>query len=161
MSALAFARCVGESRHAPVVLVTAPVEHDLLDTGLLGPLGQQLADLGRRLPLGQTLEGRLVGTGRRQRVTAGVVDDLGVDALVGACDAQARPLGSTLTCVACARSAAAFAARCSGASTTASTPSSGYRKSNPSVMSCHVGGNSTSAKSARPAAIALRGMTVQ
>src|SRR3954464_11238706 len=39
----------GEPLHAPVVAVAAAVEHRALDAGVLGALGEQLADLRRLL----------------------------------------------------------------------------------------------------------------
>src|SRR4051812_17793205 len=90
----AFARGVGECLDAPVIQVARPVEDDLGHAGLLGPLREQPADLGRSLDIGTGLElaahVRLECRGGCQRVTALVIDDLGVDLLRGPVDRQPR-----------------------------------------------------------------------
>src|SRR5262249_7210826 len=92
-SEAALAGAIRQGRHAAVVEVAAAIEDDPLDAFVLGPLGDELADLRRPLLLGaggavQLLRGGGGDGGRRR-----VVDQLGVDALVGAEDRQARPLG--------------------------------------------------------------------
>ena len=38
----AFARCLGQHFHTPMILVPTPVKYDLSNTGLCSPLGQSL-----------------------------------------------------------------------------------------------------------------------
>src|SRR4051794_16887028 len=74
----AFAGALGDRRDPTVVLVATTVEHDRLDTGVLGTGGDELADplgLGRLVPV----EGAQVGLHRRRRghgLADRVVDDL-------------------------------------------------------------------------------------
>src|SRR5699024_11226108 len=85
---------VGEWGARAVVLVATTVEHDRLDAGCPGALGQELADLGT-LVLLVALECAHVGLERRRRghrVACQVVDDLGVDVPRGALDDQPRTL---------------------------------------------------------------------
>jgi len=82
-----------------VVLVTGAVEDDRLDAQGPGALGHELAD-----PAGgadfmaldlDLLNGLLEGRGRAQRVTDGVVDELGHHVAIGAGDDQTRALRGT------------------------------------------------------------------
>src|SRR6478752_283748 len=82
----AFAGALGDRRDTAVVLVATTVEHDGLDTGVLGTGGHELADL---LGLGRlvTVEGAQVGLHRRGRghgLADGVVDDLDEEVTGGA-----------------------------------------------------------------------------
>jgi len=85
-----------------MVDVTAAVERHLLDVGGLAELGDPCADeLGRaRVASGGTSELlpdlRGQRRGRDEGGTGGVIDDLGVDVVVGAEDGEARPLGLAL-----------------------------------------------------------------
>src|SRR3954453_22599127 len=83
----AFARRIGQSLDAAVIKVARPIEDDLGHAGLLGPLREQPADLGRGLDVGTGLElAAHVGLerrGRSQRVAALVVDHLSIDLLRG------------------------------------------------------------------------------
>src|SRR5690606_1486150 len=86
---------VGDGGHAAVVPVAAAVEHRGLDTGSLGPLGDELADATR---LGDLLVVRrpqvgLEGRGGRDGGAARVVDQLRDHVARGAGDDQARTLG--------------------------------------------------------------------
>src|SRR5947208_11491530 len=89
------ARAFGERLDASVVQVTAAVEDDRLDPGLLGGGGELLADLLRLLALValEALEGGPGGAGERPATR--VVDELREDAAVRAEDGEARALGST------------------------------------------------------------------
>src|SRR6478752_5233123 len=82
----AFAGALGDRRDPAVVLVATTVEHDGLDTGVLGTGGHELADL---LGLGRlvTVEGAQVGLHRRGRghgLAHGVVDNLDEEVTGGA-----------------------------------------------------------------------------
>src|SRR5688572_10525605 len=81
----ALAGRIRERLDAPVKHVAAAVEHDLLDAGLDRPLGDQLADVGRRRLVGTRLELRLQllveARGRSHGPPGGIVDDLGIDVL--------------------------------------------------------------------------------
>src|SRR3569833_1098982 len=103
MSSLSFARSeleagfaggVRQGLDAAVVEVAAAIEDHFLDLGRLATLGDQLADgLGRILRsaiLDRALYVLVEGRGCCQRPARRVVDDLGVDVLVGAMDAQTR-----------------------------------------------------------------------
>src|SRR5437588_22055 len=76
---------VGQCPHPAVILVASAVEANLVNTGLLRPLGDQAADDGRRrlvpavgrLTLGVGVE----RAGRREGQAGRVVDHLGVDVL--------------------------------------------------------------------------------
>src|SRR4051794_19286018 len=85
---------LGERANPPVVLEARPVEHDLLDAGLLRALGDELADaLGVvRLRAGRAPEARLDRRGGRDGAAARVVDDLGVDVGEAAEHREARAL---------------------------------------------------------------------
>src|SRR5690606_6193224 len=89
----AFARALGERTDVAVVAVPAAVEHDGLHAGLLGPFGEPLAHGLARLDAGGAVEALLAAARMGERVAGHVVDDLGVDVLVGAEHAQARALG--------------------------------------------------------------------
>src|SRR4029077_17144014 len=69
----------GEGRDAAVIDVAAAVEHDFLDAGLYGALGDQLADLGGGVPVGAGLElafqALVERRGGGQRQALQVVDD--------------------------------------------------------------------------------------
>src|SRR3954454_24285602 len=77
-----------------VVAVAAAVEHAGLHAGVLGPLGQQLAGLLGLLLGVELAEIRLGPHHRGQRVAAIVVDQLGLDATIGAKDGQPGTLGA-------------------------------------------------------------------
>ena len=95
-------RSVGQRLDAAVVDVAPAVERHGLDVGRLAQLGDLGADeLGRALvPAGGPAEllpdFRGEGRGGGERGSRGVVDDLGVDVVVGAEDGEARPLGLAL-----------------------------------------------------------------
>lgn len=95
-------RSLGQRLDPPVVHVAPAVERHLVDVGGLAELGDPRADeLGRaRVPPGGPAEllPDLRGQRRRgdERGADGVVDDLGVDVVVGAEDGEARPLGLAL-----------------------------------------------------------------
>src|SRR5699024_986300 len=81
--------------HAAVVLVATAVEDDLLDAGVLGAGGDELADL-RAAGLLVALDATDVGVqGRRggQGAADGVVDDLGAHVARGAVHDETRGLG--------------------------------------------------------------------
>src|SRR5947208_13295208 len=86
------ARALGERLDASVVQVTAAVEDDRLDPGLLGSGGELLPDLLRLLALValEALEGGPGGAG--ERPAARVVDELREDAAVRAKHREARTL---------------------------------------------------------------------
>src|SRR3954465_5390282 len=76
-----------------VIAVAAPVEHAGRNAGVLGALGQQLTGL-LGLLLGVELAQIALGPDHRgQRVSAVVVDELGLHPAVGAEHGQAGPLG--------------------------------------------------------------------
>jgi hypothetical protein len=95
-------RSFGQRLDAAVVDVASAVERHGLDVGRLAQLGDLGADeLGRVLvPAGRPAEllpdlgGE--GGGGGERGAGGVVDDLGVDVVVGAEDGEARPFGLAL-----------------------------------------------------------------
>src|SRR5690606_10617314 len=93
----AFTGAVGERRDAPCVAVATPVEHDLGDSGGLGPLSEELADLPRLLGLGalQAAQRGVHGGGAHQRVPLGVVHDLHEHVPGGPRDDQTRTLSRT------------------------------------------------------------------
>src|SRR5439155_10623799 len=93
-----FARRLGQSLHAPVIQVTAPVEYDLLHALGLRPLGDQLADRLRPRHVAAGLESRrlLDRRSRNQRVPLAVVDHLGVDVGYAPKDSEARTLLASL-----------------------------------------------------------------
>src|SRR3569833_90695 len=101
MSSLSFARSeleagfaggVGQSLHPAVVKIATTIEDHFLDLGRLAALGDQLADgLGcilRTAALDRTLDVLVQARRRCQRTARRVVDDLGIDILVRAVDAQ-------------------------------------------------------------------------
>src|SRR6056297_3732228 len=91
----------GGGRHggdAAVVGEPASVEHDLVDTGGLGALGDQLAHLGRSVDA-RARVGTQVGLGGRRGGERGarvVVDDLDREVLVGPEHGQTRPSGGAV-----------------------------------------------------------------
>ena len=93
---------LGQRLDAPVVDVAPAVERYGLDVGRLAELGDLRADeLGgalvparRAAELLPDLRGQRGGGG--EGGAGGVVDDLGVDVVVGAEDGEARPLGLAL-----------------------------------------------------------------
>src|SRR4051812_20562547 len=92
-----FARGISERHHAPMVDVAIAVEDDLVDAlrlELLGDGGPDLLGALALLETGELRNNRLVQRRRgRDRLVRVVVDDLRVDMLGRAEDAQARPLG--------------------------------------------------------------------
>src|SRR5215468_1826672 len=84
----------GQRSNAAVILIAAAVEHDVLDAGGDRTLGDQLADgRGRilvRAGLELGLEALVERRGGRQGQALQVVDDLGIDVLARAEDAEAR-----------------------------------------------------------------------
>src|SRR5262249_15355792 len=88
---------VSQGLDPAMILVASTVETNLVNTGLLGPLGHLLAhDGGRRLVAAARLLGlhlRVERAGRRKGRSVGVVDHLGVDVLGAAEDGQTGPLG--------------------------------------------------------------------
>src|SRR3954452_3142135 len=93
----ALAGTVGQGGDPPRVPVAATVEDDRGDTGGLGPLGDQGADLAgeRGLVALRAAEAGVHGRGAGQRATDGVVDDLHVDVARAAVDDQAGALRRT------------------------------------------------------------------
>src|SRR3981081_3260657 len=71
-----FARGVGQCLHAAVIQVTTPVEHHLLVTRRLGPLGDELADGFRPGDIAAAFEPGcfLVRCGRHQRMPLAVIN---------------------------------------------------------------------------------------
>src|SRR5919201_4475825 len=88
-----FAHAVGERLHLSVVAVAAAVEHGRLDARRLGALGQLLARLAGLLDRLEAAQVRLGPRHGRQRAAGHVVDELGVDAAIGAKHRDARALG--------------------------------------------------------------------
>ena len=88
----AFAGGIGQGLHPAMEQEAATVEHDRGHAGLLGALGQGLADLGRAVAgrAGLALDVLVQGRSRDQRLAGGIVDDLGVDVLARTVDRQAR-----------------------------------------------------------------------
>jgi hypothetical protein len=93
-----FASRIRKSGDPTVVPEPVPIENDLLDIRLDGPLGECLADgpsaclvASRRGPSQALHHAR----GRDQGTTTFVVDDLRVNVPSTAEDAEARPFGST------------------------------------------------------------------
>src|SRR5690606_23951364 len=87
------AGAVSDGGDTAVVLVAAAVEHDGLDTGLLGTLGDELADLaglGGLVGVAHRTQLGLGGRGEGERVTDRVVDDLHGDVAGRTRDDQAR-----------------------------------------------------------------------
>ncbi len=76
-----------------MIEVAAAIEHNVLATLFRRALGEKLADLLGALDIGRgLLEGLVHGGGGNQGLAGGVVDDLGVDVLVGVMDGQTRAL---------------------------------------------------------------------
>src|SRR5690606_22286833 len=92
----AVAGALGERADVAVVAVAAAVEDDGLDAGRLRPLGETLADGLAPLDRRGAVEVAFPARRRREGVPLRVVDDLGVDVLVRAEDAQARALSGAL-----------------------------------------------------------------
>ena len=82
---------IGEGFYFSVVEVAAAVKDHSMDAGGKGTLCDEFADLlcadhiGRRL-----LEGFVEGGGGTKGAALGIVDDLGVDVLIGIMDGEAR-----------------------------------------------------------------------
>src|SRR4051812_22537799 len=85
-----FAGGIGQGFHPAVKQIAAAVEHHGGDAGLLGALGDRLADRLGRLDIGAGLQAAahvlLDGRGSGERHAARVVDDLRVDVLARAED---------------------------------------------------------------------------
>src|SRR5690606_11184036 len=94
------AGAVGQSLDPAVVQVAAPVEDDLADAGLQGPLADEPAHFPRRVHvagLGQpAAELRIEGRRGDQGLAGVVADDLGVDVLQAAEHRQERARGRGL-----------------------------------------------------------------
>src|SRR5690606_13954684 len=88
-----FAGPVGERRHAPVVQVAAAVEHYQLHACRLRSLGDQRTDLRPPLATVERAERRILPRRRGQGAPGAVVDDLRLDALVGAVHDQPGTVG--------------------------------------------------------------------
>ena len=93
-----FAGSRGDRRDPPVVEVAASIEDDLGDAGGLGPLGDELADLGGGVLVarGRAAQVGLGGGRGREGAPVAVVDHLGGDVLVGAEHGEAGALGGAL-----------------------------------------------------------------
>src|SRR6266542_1942379 len=89
-----FAGAVRDGLHAPVILITAAVEHHLGDTFLFGLRGDQAADrkAARHLALAFDLHAFGCVRGARERDAALIVHQLGIDVLRGAEHHEPRPL---------------------------------------------------------------------
>src|ERR1700754_3148318 len=91
----AFARGIGERLDAPVIEITAAIEHHFLDAVLHRTLRQELADRLGRIDVGAGLaafaQRLLQRGGRGQRLALQVVDDLRIDVLRRAEHRQTRP----------------------------------------------------------------------
>src|SRR5207244_185508 len=91
-----FARGIGQSLDAPVILIPAAVEDHALDAFFLGALRHQLADcLGRRHVAAVGLAALIHARGRDQGLTLGIVDYLRVDVRHAAEYRQSRALVRT------------------------------------------------------------------
>src|SRR3954451_4803795 len=79
----ALAGGVGQGLHPAMIHIGAAIEHDALDAGRLGALGDQLADRGRRRLVGPgfqlAAQSRIERRGRGKRVSGRIVDNLGID----------------------------------------------------------------------------------
>src|SRR3954453_2157102 len=93
----AFARRVGEGLHPAMEEEAATVEHDARHAGLLGALGERLADGSSAVlrSAGRTLDVLVQARSRGQRGAGRVINDLGVDVTAGAVDRKPRLAGST------------------------------------------------------------------
>src|SRR3954471_7566081 len=100
----ALAGAVGEGRDAAVVLVAGAVEDHAVDTGGLGTLGDDFADLAglRRLVTLERAQVCLHARGGRDGPADQVVDDLDGDVLGRPGDDQARALGGAVELLAAA-----------------------------------------------------------
>src|SRR4051794_5878759 len=89
----ALAGGVGQGLDPAMIHIGAAIEHDALDAGRLGALGDQLADCRCRRLVGPGLQiaaqSRIERRGRRKRVPGGIVDDLGIDMARGTVHRQA------------------------------------------------------------------------
>src|SRR6266550_4683840 len=108
-----FAGAVGHRLHAPVVLVTAAVEHDLHDALLLGLRRDELPqrEAPRHLSLALHPDTLRAVRGARERHAPPIVHQLGVDVLRGAKHDQPRPLRRALHLLADAQVTAIAAVR--------------------------------------------------
>src|SRR3954452_7255735 len=95
----AFAGSVGEGLYTAMEEEAAAVEHDLRDAGVLGALGERLADGGSAVLGGARRALEVLVEGRRgsDGLAGRIVDDLGVDVTAGAVDRQARLAGRAAT----------------------------------------------------------------
>src|SRR3954451_24469042 len=79
----ALAGGLGQGLDPAMIHIGAAIEHDALDAGRLGALGNQFADRGRRCLVGPGLQllahARIERRSRRERMSGRVVDDLDVD----------------------------------------------------------------------------------
>ena len=84
-----FASRIGERLDFTVVEVTAAVKNHSADVQALGALREELADLLRALDVrGSIFEGLVERGGGHQGPASRVVDDLGVDVLIGIVDSE-------------------------------------------------------------------------
>src|SRR6266511_1824707 len=88
-----FACRIGQRLDAAVVEIAAAVEDHRLDSGLLRVLGQELADAGRLGGLRALGALQVQPAGGREGLALEVVDELRLDATVGAEHDQAGTLG--------------------------------------------------------------------
>src|SRR5229473_2000588 len=91
----AFAGSIGQGLDPAVIEIGAAVEHDPLDPGRLGALGEQFADRARRpfisAGLQVRLEAGIEGRGRGERAPGQIVDDLRIDVARRAEHREPRP----------------------------------------------------------------------
>src|SRR5262249_27127365 len=94
-----FARCIGERLDSAVIHPATAIERDLRHAGGLCLFGDRLADLLGKDQISAVLgvaADFLLHAGRRSQCTPGhVVDDLSVNVLVGAENAEPRTFGRT------------------------------------------------------------------
>src|SRR5271165_6579051 len=87
---------VGQGFDPAMKQISAPIEHDPLDTRRLGPRGNERADGVRRRYVGAILEARpeaiVEARSRRDRTSGGVIDDLRIDVLRRAEHRQTRSI---------------------------------------------------------------------
>src|SRR5690606_27463792 len=89
---------VRQGLHAAMIEISAAIEDHLADIGCLGPLGDELADCGSalgRAAIGLALDVAIEARGCSKRAPRSVVDDLGIDVLAGAVNAQTGTTVST------------------------------------------------------------------
>lgn len=84
---------VRECLDSTMVEVSTTIEHDLGNASSLCPLRDQRADACRCLAFRQPTQFLLDGAGRREGCARGVIDELRIDACIGAKDGQARTFG--------------------------------------------------------------------